>query len=1753
MRRTEKVLSVLLSLTMLCSIFVPTAFAADSRYYNDTADHWAEAAIEKWSSYGIIEGNGVSFDPDNAITRAQMATILSKTLGLTETAENPFSDVLADSWYAPYVLRCYTAGIMLGSDGRANPDSEITRQEAMTMFCRAFDIKADETADLTAFKDSGSIDAWALPYVSALINSGIVSGVSNDMLAPAENMSRASLVTILDRAVVQYINASGEYELIDKDGIILVAAGETALKGETKADILITQAASGKAVTFKDATITGEITVKADTKIINDNSNLPEIANVTVENVAKVEDKKPTTKPSGGSGGGYGGSSGPVISNLTVSEEKTVSGGTYNNVTITDAVGDGEISLENVTINGNLTINGGGSSSIKLNGCSVAGAVVIAKEGGAAPRLELTKTPITAVKVQQPAIIEAVDAISAVSTVEATANIEIKGESTKISTVTIPETAKSAVTVTVTAGNVATVEAKAETTVAGAADSVNTIVATAAVTADSQAVQKVEIPETAAESVSVTVEGDDAVDIEINSANGVSVMGTNVTVSTTLETAPENITVGGETVTHIHKWGEPETLFDATCEQDGKKLYTCIAEGCTEPAETKKETIPALGHNYGEWKFSDNDLHVRECANDKEHYEKDDHTWDEGKVTTEPTCGNEGIKTYTCSVCKGTKTEEIDEIAHDWGEWEKVDANTHKRVCKTDSTHIEIEDHTPIADAGTDATCTETGLTEGSHCDICKSVIVEQETIPALNHDFTGEYQKDADGHWHICQRDNCEDTDTKAVHTYNTKNCAEEATCTACGYIKEAGEHTWSKWEKVDEKEHKHTCDCGESETAGHSWDDGEITTPPTETTEGVKTYTCTICPATKTETVPVVSVANIFFVENHEGNPLRFSWNESTLAAEHGYKLKFDNYNMTVGTGRTVTGLAPVLASEDLQSGKLSMAIYTGPDFNNLTPIYPSTDVANITISDSTPSFSIKKDESGNYNFVSDLTGGMWVYELYNGKNYYYVNNEIDGAIDSYASFADGHTVKARYVTWTLNDSKTYAEINVTKQAEYTYKENAEEGVQITLVQDGDKYKATWTGADAPNYYFMFADEQGNLSGGWWVDGACETNILTFVPRVDTSCKYSFVLYAATEDYIKGEELARLENCFDITVSGDAMQYEMAFNNPEDGEHTITLGTAIPANTYHLGTWYRNNKIRSMDAGKASYETAVGSTFTRNKSSLQDGDIYDLRLLTSYTLDGQTVKATMTPSSKKTYTAPATDTNAHLMMDGDYLYLVFEDEAGLGSDEWYYVIQNGENITSDSVKEIELTWLLPGIDENTILNYEIQKGTWQSKETFVKLDNAVNITMTDSAPSLSLVPQADGTYKITGGGDTGYFYRVTTPEGERLATDYTIDDTFLCAIYEGCTVELQTGTITVAADGLSANITMSPVVKIENPTLPTGLNTVVEVDTAEELLDAVNRGAIAKLTADITSLDVFKFKTGAPATIDLNGHTLTAPNIRAYYGKELTIDATKNGSTVNSQLQTNLKGSLTLNGGTYDKIRLSGGKKFIANGITAQSSRAYNTVEIGVLDYVEISDSSCISTSSADLTSGLYIWECDEVNLNNVTASAVSNWFGADIAWCKNVNITGGSFSATNNDGLRFVSCEKAVIDDARVSGETTALLVQDGAVVEINDGTFVSTGNNTIQLSRVDSALTINGGTFSVNGDGSVKNIAIMDNGTSLAINGGTFESFTGVTYKEDAMPVINGGTFSFDPTEYVDTTTYIVIDNLNGTFTVAKKTE
>ena len=123
-----------------------------------------------------------------------------------------------------------------------------------------------------------------------------------------------------------------------------------------------------------------------------------------------------------------------------------------------------------------------------------------------------------------------------------------------------------------------------------------------------------------------------------------------------------------------HKNTEIRNAKDATCTKDGYTGDT-YCKDCGKKIGTGT-AIPAKGHS-----------------------------WNEGKITTAPTCENAGVKTYTCTVCNATKTEAIDATGH-----------------------------TPVEVAEQPATCTEAGHTAGVKCSVCGATISGIEVIPATGH-----------------------------------------------------------------------------------------------------------------------------------------------------------------------------------------------------------------------------------------------------------------------------------------------------------------------------------------------------------------------------------------------------------------------------------------------------------------------------------------------------------------------------------------------------------------------------------------------------------------------------------------------------------------------------------------------------------------------------------------------------------------------------------------------------------------------------------------------------------------------------------------------------------------------------------------------------------------------------------------------------------------------------------------------------------
>lgn len=409
-----------------------------------------------------------------------------------------------------------------------------------------------------------------------------------------------------------------------------------------------------------------------------------------------------------------------------------------------------------------------------------------------------------------------------------------------------------------------------------------------------------------------------------------------------------------------HTFDEGLVVQESTVLENGTKKFTCSVCGYE-----KNEEIPALGHNYSsEWQ-KDESKHWHLCTDEGCTSTKDEamHEWNLGKQ--DPTCEEAGYERSICKVCNYEKVVEIAALGHSFGnllpqvnatcdedglkahyqcsecdkyfdvDKEEVsfasliltktghnysdkwshDATIHWRECSNagcdEMTDVNI--HIFESSVVTAATCDKAG-TMNLICSICG--YAKTESIAALGHNHSSDWQKDDNKHWHVCLNEcglngdeaehnfkivtvdpSCDkagsitsicidcgyervEEKTALGHKYGVLVAAEVATCDKAGMkayyqcnecdkyfdteykeveysslvIAALGHDYLEEWNK-NETNHWHDClnNCGSFDSLNqHIWNDGEVITAATYEAAGSIKYTCEICLYEKIEEIP-------------------------------------------------------------------------------------------------------------------------------------------------------------------------------------------------------------------------------------------------------------------------------------------------------------------------------------------------------------------------------------------------------------------------------------------------------------------------------------------------------------------------------------------------------------------------------------------------------------------------------------------------------------------------------------------------------------------------------------------------------------------------------------------------------------------------------------------------------------------------------------------------------------------------------------
>lgn len=211
----KKLLSTLLSVSLLLSLCVVPAFAAESFGDVNTEDYYADA-IDWAYEQGLMSGvGGGNFAPRKSTNRAMLLTVLWRLESKpAATGANPFTDVASDEWYTEAVIWGSENKLIQGyGNGLFGPADTLTREQLVTILYRYAQFKGynmETEGDLSNYTDAAGVADWAKPAMLWAVERKLINGVTDTTLAPQGDAIRGQLAVILNRLVVNVIEPGTE-------------------------------------------------------------------------------------------------------------------------------------------------------------------------------------------------------------------------------------------------------------------------------------------------------------------------------------------------------------------------------------------------------------------------------------------------------------------------------------------------------------------------------------------------------------------------------------------------------------------------------------------------------------------------------------------------------------------------------------------------------------------------------------------------------------------------------------------------------------------------------------------------------------------------------------------------------------------------------------------------------------------------------------------------------------------------------------------------------------------------------------------------------------------------------------------------------------------------------------------------------------------------------------------------------------------------------------------------------------------------------------------------------------------------------------------------------------------------------------------------------------------------------------------------------------------------------------------------------
>ena len=290
--------------SFITAIILAMGVSVNARAFSDMPSGELGEAMQNAVDAGLIEG--ITDDiiaPYDNITRAQMATIITRAFSATAKSEHTFGDVAADAWYSEAVSMAAEMGAFEGDDNNNfNPENNITFQETYLVISRVFGFepyKVDGTdimlgdcdmSVLDAYADKDTIAQWAVNGAKYIVGNGGWTGIDGK-LKPTDYITRGEFAVLMDTIVDRYIDEPGTYTGLG-DELIMVRADGVIIDGlKSNHNLVITYGVGKNGCKVTNSVINGvtlvlggvdDTTITATTSA-GDVRNFPDESFITLE------------------------------------------------------------------------------------------------------------------------------------------------------------------------------------------------------------------------------------------------------------------------------------------------------------------------------------------------------------------------------------------------------------------------------------------------------------------------------------------------------------------------------------------------------------------------------------------------------------------------------------------------------------------------------------------------------------------------------------------------------------------------------------------------------------------------------------------------------------------------------------------------------------------------------------------------------------------------------------------------------------------------------------------------------------------------------------------------------------------------------------------------------------------------------------------------------------------------------------------------------------------------------------------------------------------------------------------------------------------------------------------------------------------------------------------------------------------------------------------------------------------------------